>query len=442
MMLIIGLAAIADGTILGTDVPAVVQKLFKAAKPTASPTTLAKAVALEPQLWNATNPNQAPPTTQNILQNALGLMLNGVNNADITSLINGLVSLSCNHFKPASHLHNFQTMNIPRSNNPYPFPSFYYLQTLKGNAPFSVSESQLLKNIYIPPSFTGKKQPIIFVPGTGSIGSTTFQPNIGKLLSANYDPVYLQIPNNLLDDIQVNAEYVAYAVQYMYQRTGKKPAVITWSQGSLVSQWAFKYWKTTRAMVTDLISISPDFHGTFLALLLCPGFTSGNAFACVPSVFQQTYDSNFVTTLRSNSGDSAYVPTTTVYTAVDEIVEPQQGTAASGFINDARGVGVSNTFLQGACLGLPAGGLYGHAGVLINPTAYALVVDALTHDGPGNFNRVSASCSDIVAPGLGIGDVTATEALIPEAVFNILAYLPKVAAEPAIKAYTAKLGQS
>jgi hypothetical protein len=335
-------------------------------------------------------------------------------------------------------------MNIPRSNNPPANPNFYNRQSLLGNAPFSVSEQQLLSNIYIPSEFTGKKQPIIFVPGTGSIGSTTFQPNIGKLLSGSSygDPVYLQIPDNLLDDIQTNAEYVAYAVQYMYQRTGRKPAVVTWSQGSLVSQWAFKYWKTTPKMVTDLISISPDFHGTFLALLLCPGFTSGNAFACVPSVFQQTYDSNFVTTLRSNGGDSAYVPTTTVYTAVDEIVEPQQGTAASGFINDARGVGVSNTFLQGACLGLPAGGLYGHAGVLFNPTAYALVIDALTHDGPGNFDRVSASCADIVAPGLGMEDVTATEALIPEVAFNVLAYLPKVAAEPAIKGYTTKLGQS
>jgi hypothetical protein len=335
-------------------------------------------------------------------------------------------------------------MVVPMTNNPLPSPNFYNKQTLLGNAPFSVPEAQLLQGIFMPPGFTGKKQPIIFTPGTGTIGSTNFQPNIGKLLSQTTfaDPVYLQIPNNELGDIQIHGEYVAYAIQYMNQLTQQKPAVITWSQGSLVAQWAFKYWKSTRALVTDLISISPDFHGTILALLLCPGFTSGNAFECTPAVLQQVYTSKFITTLLSNGGDSAYVPTTAVYSAPDEIVQPQLGNAASGFINDARNVGVSNTFLQGACLALPAGVLYGHAGVLINPTAYALVVDALTHDGPGRFERISGSCVDVVAPGIGIADVLATEAVIPEAALNILSYLPKVASEPAIKTYTNVYGKS
>lgn len=96
--------------------------------------------------------------------------------------------------------------------------------------------------------------------------------------------------------------------------------------------------------------------------------------------------------LRSNGGDSAYVPTTTVYSLTDEIVQPQQGTGASGFIQDSGHISVSNTFLQGACLGGPAGLVCTHEGVLYNPVAYALIKDALTHDGPGNFDRVSGSC--------------------------------------------------
>jgi hypothetical protein len=49
---------------------------------------------------------------------------------------------------------------------------------------------------------------------------------------------------------------------------------------------------------------------------------------------------------------------------------------------------------------------------------------------------------DVVAPGLGIGDVLATEALIPQAALSILSYLPKVAVEPAIRAYTSVYGMS
>lgn len=173
-----------------------------------------------------------------------------------------------------------------------------------------------------------------------------------------------------------------------------------------------------------------------MAYILCPGFATANDIACAPSVLQQDYQSKFVTQLWSNDGDSAYVPTTTVYSLTDEIVQPQLGTAASGFLNDARGVGVSNnTYLQGACLGLPAGTLYTHEGVLYNPIAYALVIDALQNDGPGSFDRVSDQCGNIVAPGLSLDDVIETTALIPLAVLNIFSYEDKVTSEPGLMSY-------
>lgn len=106
-------------------------------------------------------------------------------------------------------------------------------------------------------------------------------------------------------------------------------------------------------------------------------------------------------------------------------MQPQIGVAASGFIKDARGVGATNTFLQEACLGLPARGIYLHEGVLFNPVAYALVIDALQNEGPRKFERVKAQCLNIVAVGLTLNDVIATEALIPMAVLNIFIYQPK-----------------
>ena len=318
-----------------------------------------------------------------------------------------------------------------------PYKKVFY-NTIPGNAPFDITESALLAAIYIPPGFTwGAKQPVLMAPGTGTTGVQSFASNIGKLLSKTSfaDPVYLNVPNNLLDDAQGNAEYVAYALQYLHAMTGKKAAIVTWSQGSLDAQWAFKYWPSIPKIVTDHIAISPDYHGTVLAYALCPGFATGNEIACTPSVIQQRYNSDFIAKLRSNNGSSAYVPTTTVYSITDEIVQPQAGTTASGYIRDARNVGVSNTELQGACLAQPAGGVYTHEGVLYNPVAYALVVDALTHEGPGKFARVARQCGELVAAGLSLFDVIQTESLIPIAVMNIAAYEPKVASEPALRAY-------
>lgn len=112
------------------------------------------------------------------------------------------------------------------------------------------------------------------------------------------------------------------------------------------------------------------------------------------------------------------MPTTTVYSLFDEIVQPQEGTAASGYIRDARNVGVSNNFLQERCAFEPAAGIYTHEGVLYNPLTWALVVDALTHDGPGSFERVGKGpCQDIATPGLSLEDILATEVCVVSLVF-------------------------
>lgn len=54
-------------------------------------------------------------------------------------------------------------------------------------------------------------------PGTGVTGTLTFSGNFLQQLtgSATMDPVVLDIPDNLLDDAQVNSEFVAYAMNYV-----------------------------------------------------------------------------------------------------------------------------------------------------------------------------------------------------------------------------------
>jgi hypothetical protein len=228
-------------------------------------------------------------------------------------------------------------------------------------------------------------------------------------------------------------------------------SVIAWSQGNLDNQWALKYWPSTRARTSNLISISPDFHGTAEAYLLCPPGLL--IVGCDPSVAQQEYKSKFVATLRANGGDSAYVPTTSIHSTTDEVVEPQQGIAASAFINDARGVGVSNSEIQTVCAGQPAGGIVTHEGAIANSLTFALAVDALTHSGPGSVTRLNLAdvCSRYLAPGLDLNDFLLTESkyssgIVGEvtddvldaiiiALLSLLAYVPKVLVEPPIRSY-------
>lgn len=151
--------------------------------------------------------------------------------------------------------------------------------------------------------------------------SRVIAPNYGKLLTQQKvaDPVYVNLPGENLADIQVAAEYAAYAVNYISGiSNGTNVSTISWSAGSLDGQWAVKYWPSTQSKISDRIAISPDYHGTIEAQALCPGSVTPG---CTPAIAQQNYNSTFIRTLRNNGGDSAYVPTTNVYSIFDEIVE-------------------------------------------------------------------------------------------------------------------------
>lgn len=306
------------------------------------------------------------------------------------------------------------------------------------DAPYDLPESVLRGAIHIPAEFRygapGAPQPVILVPGTGATGFLTFIGNFIPLLRGSNiaDPVWLNIPGYLLNDAQANAEFVAYAIGYISGISGcRAVAVTSWSQGGIDAQWAYKYWPSTRGKVTDQVAISPDYHGTVLA-----NFITTLDVPFPPAILQQEYNSNFITTLRADGGDSAYVPTTTIYSGfLDEIVEPQQGTGASAYLLDARGVGVSNNEVQTVCRGGLAGTFYTHEGVLYNPLAFALFVDALTHDGPGRPERLDLAqvCATYLTPGLDLTDFLLTENTIPIAGFEILVYPSPTTVEPPIK---------
>ncbi|KAI3400708.1 hypothetical protein diail_1917 [Diaporthe ilicicola] len=347
---------------------------------------------------------------------------------------NGLVANSIDSLL-TSVLGQFTGANSLTNSNANPKTPVY---PKKGacDAPYSLSETALRQAIHIPSNFTyGSKPPVILFPGTGNTGYQTFSGNLIPLLTGvSYaDPVWVNVPGQLLNDAQSNAEYAAYAINYIASLTSRNVSMIAWSQGNIDSQWAYKYWPSTRLVTSDHIAISPDYKGTVLAdFAVLTGLTND------PSVLQQEYFSKFITTLRSNDGDSGYVPTTVLYSGFfDEIVEPQQGTGASAYLLDARGVGVTNTEVQLVCPGGVAGSFYTHEGMLYNPITFALVQDALTHAGPGMTSRINlgALCTQYLATGLNLGNFLATENAIVIAGLSLVLYTPKLAVEPSISAY-------
>lgn len=113
-------------------------------------------------------------------------------------------------------------------------PKSVYEQ-VHGDAPLQVAEEKLLAAMYFPPGYTnGKKMPILMVPGTGNYGQQSFRANFGKKFSESdqFDPVYLNVHDYTLDDIQDTAEYVAYAIKYLHATTNSTVAAVTWSQGN------------------------------------------------------------------------------------------------------------------------------------------------------------------------------------------------------------------
>jgi hypothetical protein len=356
-----------------------------------------------------------------IVDIAQGITASGLIPPEILSFLNGYTD---------SELNSLDNRNPAPENEIYPKSS--------EDAPYSVSEEALRSAIHIPETFghgRNGKPPVILIPGTAVPAGTTWYYTFSKLgNSTDADVVWVNLPRASLNDAQVNAEYVAYAINYISSLCGKPTALISWSQGGLDTQWALKYWPSTRPALQDFIAMSPDFHGTITVAAICPALTY---VACTPSILQQAWEAEFIRTLRSDGGDSAYVPTTVIYSAFDEIVEPMSGPNASALLNDARSVGVTLAHVQSVCPGQPAGGFYTHEGVLYNPLAWALAIDAITHNGPASISRVDLKrvCGMALAPELDLQDVFGTEGLMLIAAAEVASYRPRAAREPAIAGY-------
>ncbi|KAK7022196.1 hypothetical protein R3P38DRAFT_1112045 [Favolaschia claudopus] len=309
-----------------------------------------------------------------------------------------------------------------------------------GDAPFSLSEDVLRQAIFIPDGFTtGKKNPLLIIPGTGQPSFMTYQPNLIPITQKSdfADPVWLNIPGFLLGDAQKSAEYIAYAIGYMSALTGKKVTLIAYSQGNIITQWALTFWPSARKAVSSFVALSPAFRGSILVDAGCVPIK--DITGCPPAIHQQRLDSQFVKAMRARGGDSALVPTIAMFSATDEIAQPQVGSDATALLKDPSNVGFTPVRVQDVCKGKLAGGVATHEGMLYHPLTLAMLQDAMTHDGKADVSRVDVNrlCGQAVADGMTLDALVQTEAGIVKAGGAFVEYRPYLQTEPPIASYAA-----
>ncbi len=295
--------------------------------------------------------------------------------------------------------------------------------------PLSVPTAKLDGALLCSPSLaTTQRAPVLLVQGTGAKAqdnwSWTYEPALDKLGIAW---CAVDLPEQATADVQLAGEYVVHAIRAMHARVGRQISIIGHSQGGMVPRWALRFWPDTRPMVDDLIGFAPSNHGTTLAAADC-----NDSGGCSEANWQQSDVSNFMKALNSRQETFKGISYTSVYTRTDEIVQPNQD-AQTGSSSLRTGDGArTNVATQDIC---PAA-VYEHLAIgLIDPVAYALAVDALTHDGPADPARVSrAVCAQALQPG--VNPVTFPQDS-SAALISFETYEPRtVPAEPALACYT------
>jgi hypothetical protein len=61
---------------------------------------------------------------------------------------------------------------------------------------------------------------------------------------------------------EVAGEYVVYAIRIMHAAYGGRIDIVGHPQGGMVPRWALRLWPDTRAIVDDLVGLSPSTWGS------------------------------------------------------------------------------------------------------------------------------------------------------------------------------------
>ena len=285
-------------------------------------------------------------------------------------------------------------------------------------------------------------QPVRLNPATGVTVDENFSWNYERAFTAQKRPwCAIHMPAHTLGDIQVAGEYLVYAIRTMRAKSTRDIAVLGHSQGGMSMRWALRFWPDTRSKVDDVIGMAASNHGTTVLPSCVVGLTS-----CLPAVWQQLDEAEFIKALNSRAETFKGISYTEIYTRTDEVVQPNSTNAtASSALRTGAGA-ITNVATQDIC---PLD-VYEHLLVgTIDPTAYALAMDALNHAGPAQTSRISRSvCLKLYQPGVNplnlpmyLNVLSAAPGLISVPLVNVsLVGVKTVPREPKLRCYVYAAG--
>jgi triacylglycerol lipase len=293
---------------------------------------------------------------------------------------------------------------------------------------YSVPLSKLRANLHCPTSFpTRGRPPVLLVHGTTVTDEENWGWNYAKQLpKEGFDVCTVLLPGLALGDVQVSSEYVVFALRAMASATKRKVSVVGLSQGAIEPRWAIRWWPDIRTILDDYVSMAGTNHGSYFGNASC-------AQDCLPALWQQYIRTEgyraaprLLTALNAVDETPGAISYSSVYSVTDPVIQPTapRPTAALD--------GASNVAVQDIC----PGRVVEHLQSAWDAAYYAVVLDALTHDGPAEPQRIDRGvCTEAAMPGVDAVDAVLRSAALYAVIGQRQQAHPKVPSEPALKPY-------
>lgn len=275
----------------------------------------------------------------------------------------------------------------------------------------------------------GGREAVLLIPPTLADPDEAFVGYQRAFIDLKIPFCTVTIPQHTTIDIQVSAEYIVNAIRRMHTMTHNKVQLLGWSQGAGPEpRWALRFWPDIRPFVDDLVGLEAPNHGAIAARLFRQ-----------PALRQQADNAQFIAALNSGQETFPGISYTTIYSHTSQFVQPNLDQTGTTSLHGGGGK-ILNIATQELC---PAN-VADHLAYYYDPVAYALTMDALSHPGPADPNRVknASLCTQVSMPYFPAGDIPTYSIHLYNTLFvDRVQSTPTTTAEPPLRCYvTASCG--